>query len=420
MDNPGFAPICRDMEQTLDVIIAGGGLNGCSLALALSQAGVSVAIIDPFVSTIRADADFDGRGYALAHGSKRLLSAIGIWGQVQDHAQPILEIKVTDGRAGEGPSPFVLEFDHNEIDEGPMGFMIEDRYLRKALLTALSGDQNIAEIYDTSVTSQEISESNVAVTLSSGKTLRAKVLIGADGQHSPTAKRAGLKHIGWSYAQTALVCAVRHAMPHHGIAHQFFMPSGPLAILPLPGQESSIVWTESNSEAARVNALDDANYLSELLPRFGEFLGDISLVGARFTYPLSLSLAQSFVTSRVALLGDAAHKVHPLAGQGLNAGLKDVGALAEVLALAHRRGEDIGRPDVLERYQQWRSFDCTSLALATDSFNRLFSNDNSLVRLGRNFGMGLINALPRVRRSLIREAAGLNGDLPKLLQGRAI
>jgi len=408
------------MTKRSDVIIAGGGLNGCSLALALAQAGLSVVIIDPLAASLRNDPGFDGRGYALAHGSKRLLSALGIWDQVQDHARPILEIKVTDGRAGEGPSPFVLEFDHNEIEEGPMGFMVEDRYLRQTLLAALKATKNITEIYDASVVAHEVSDAQIVVTLSSGDSLPASVLVGADGLHSPTAKRARLKHMRWDYDQTALVCAVQHERPHNGTAHQFFMPAGPLAILPLPGNQSSIVWSESTSEAKRISALDDKNYLAELRPRFGDFLGDIALVGTRFSYPLSLSVAQNFTAPRIALLGDAAHKVHPLAGQGLNAGLKDVGALAEVLALAHRRGEDIGRSDVLARYQQWRRFDTATLALATDSFNRLFSNDNSLLRLGRDLGMGLVNALPGLRRTLIREAAGLNGDLPKLLQGKAI
>ena len=198
------------------------------------------------------------------------------------------------------------------------------------------------------------------------------------------------------------------------------MPAGPLAILPLPGNQCSIVWTETETEAARIQSLDDTGYLEVLRPRFGDFLGEITLAGARFSYPLSLSLANDFVAERIALVGDAAHRIHPIAGQGLNAGLKDVAALAEVLALARRRGEDIGQIDVLQRYQQWRRFDVTAMALAMDGFNRLFSNDNTLLRLGRDIGLGLVNALPGLRRSLIREAAGLTGELPKLLQGRAI
>ena len=211
-----------------------------------------------------------------------------------------------------------------------------------------------------------------------------------------------------------------HERPHHGVAHQFFMPAGPLAILPLPGNRCSIVWTEETKNAARIQSLSDDGYLEELRPRFGDFLGEISLAGTRFSYPLNLTLADRFCADRVALVGDAAHGVHPLAGQGLNAGLKDIAALTEILTLAMRRGEDFGRIDVLERYQQWRRFDVITLAAVTDTFNKLFSNDNALLRIGRDLGMGFVNALPGVRRSLIREAAGLTGDLPQLLQGRPI
>lgn len=222
------------------------------------------------------------------------------------------------------------------------------------------------------------------------------------------------------YGQDALVAAIAHERPHGGVAHQFFMPEGPLAILPLRGDRSSIVWTEKSARAARIDALDDSAYLDVLRPRFGDFLGDIALAGRRYTYPLALSLANRFVASRVALAGDAAHAVHPIAGQGLNAGLKDVASLSEVLVEAARRGEDIGQSDVLGRYERWRRFDATALAVATDGFNRLFSNDNPLLRLGRDLGLGLVNAVPPLRRGLIREAAGLSGDRPRLLRGRAL
>jgi 2-octaprenyl-6-methoxyphenol hydroxylase len=246
------------------------------------------------------------------------------------------------------------------------------------------------------------------------------MIVGSDGKTSPTAARAGIRRQGWGYGQTALVCAIAHELPHNGVAHQFFMPPGPLAILPLPGNRSSIVWSESEANAARIQSLDDAAYLDVLRPRFGNFLGDISLAGKRWTYPLALSMTQSFVGLRLALLGDAAHAMHPIAGQGLNAGLKDVAALAEVLTDARRRGEDIGRPEVLDRYQRWRRFDTATLLLATDVFNRLFSNDNGFLRLARDLGMGAVNAMPGLRRRFIREAAGLTGDLPRLLKGRPV
>ncbi len=408
------------MANDCDIIIVGGALNGSTLALALADVGFSVTVIDPVSPNVQGASGFDGRGYALALTSQRMLNVLGIWGEVAGHSQPMLEIKVTDGRAGEGPSPFVLEFDHAEVGEGPMGYMLEDRYLRRALQDAMAKRPGITVMYGESVSSQAVGPGFARVVLASGKSLSAGLIVGCDGRKSSTATRAGIRRTGWDYGQTALVCAISHERAHKGVAHQFFMPPGPLAILPLPGNQSSIVWTESHAEAARINGLSNAEYLEVLRPRFGDFLGEISLAGARFTYPLNLTLANAFVAERVALVGDAAHGMHPIAGQGLNAGLKDVAALAEMLAQARRRGEDIGQLDVLERYQQWRRFDVATLAAATDSVNKLFSNDNSLVRLGRDLGLGLVNALPGLRKSFIREAAGLTGDLPKLMQGRAI
>lgn len=420
MDNPDDASILHPMKYDSDLIIIGGGLNGPALALAAAQGGLSSTVIDALPLDSREAPDFDGRSYALALASQRLLHALGIWEGLEENAQPMLEIKVTDGRAGEGPSPFFMHFDHAELEEGPMGYLVEDRYLRRALLAAMDAEPRITLRHKETVISQEIDPQAAQVTLASGETLHGRVLIGADGRRSGTATRAGIKRTGWNYDQTALVCAIEHEKPHGGIAHQFFMPNGPLAILPLSGNRSSIVWSESDENAQRINALSESDYLEALRPAFGSFLGEIKLAGARFTYPLSLSIADSFIAERLALVGDAAHGVHPIAGQGLNAGLRDVAALAEILILAKRRGEDIASPLVLERYQQWRHFDTTTLAIATDAFNKLFSNDNPLLRFGRDLGMGLINALPNARRGFIREAAGLTGDLPKLMTGRPL
>lgn len=420
MDNPESHAISSGMKFDSDILIIGGGLNGPALALALADGGLSVTIIDALPANTRGDAGFDGRGYALALASHRLLAAIGVWGDVAAQSQPINEVKITDGRAGEGPSPWMLHFNSDELDEGPMGYMVEDRYLYRAFQAGLKKHPLITQINSETVIEQDIGVAHVTVQTASGKSLTGRILIGSDGRKSGTALRASIKRHGHDYNQTALVCAIEHALPHHGIAHQFFMPPGPLAILPLPGNRSSIVWSEETQEAARINALSDADYLAYLRPRFGSFLGEIKLAGARFTYPLNLTLADHFIAPRLALIGDAAHGVHPIAGQGLNLGLRDVGALAEVLIEAKRRGEDIGSVDVLERYQAWRQFDTTTLALATDGFNRLFSNDNSLLRLGRDIGLGIVNAIPTLRQRFIREAAGLTGDVPKLLQGRQI
>ncbi|MEO1638469.1 MAG: UbiH/UbiF/VisC/COQ6 family ubiquinone biosynthesis hydroxylase [Pseudomonadota bacterium] len=415
MDNPAGPRILRGMTE--DIIIVGGGLNGPALALATAQAGMRVTIIDALPIDTRKRRDFDGRSYALAHGSTRLLLGIGVWDGLAKDAQPMLEIKVTDGRAGEGPSPWMMHFDHAEIEEGPMGYLVEDRHLRRAFLDAMADNDRITHLAGETVIGQEVTTGQVTVTLASGKTIARQLLVGSDGRRSGTAERAGIKRTGWGYGQTAVVCAVQHEKPHNGIAHQFFMPGGPLAILPLTKNRSSIVWSEQEDRAADLMVMDDETFLDALRPAFGSFLGEISLTGARFSYPLGLTLANSLIAERVALVGDAAHGVHPIAGQGLNAGLRDVAALADVLETARARGEDIGNAQVLTRYQEWRRFDTTKLALATDTFNRLFSNDNPLLRAARDVGMGLINAAPGLRRGFIREAAGLNGALPRLMRG---
>ena len=405
------------MDFDTDIAIVGGGLNGPALALALAAGGLHVTVIDAIPAAPRTRDGFDGRSYALALTSVRLLEGIGLWDKVSEHAQPMLEIKVTDGRAGDGPSPFFMHFDHAEIEEGPMGHMVEDRHLRRALMDAVAVAPEIDVLNGDAVTAQQADTAGITLTLASGKTLRARLCVGADGRNSGTATRAGIKRIGWAYGQTALVCAVKHALPHHGIAHQFFMPPGPLAILPLTGDRCSIVWSETAQNAAGIHALPDTEYLDVLRPRFGDFLGEIALAGARYTYPLGLSLAHEMIAPRIALVGDSAHGVHPIAGQGLNAGFRDIAALCEVIVDALRRGEDFGAGVALGRYQEWRRFDNATLALATDSFNRLFSNDNSLIRMARDIGMGVINSMPGLRRTFIREAAGLNGDLPRLMRG---
>ena len=412
MDNPASGRILRIMNTDTDIAIVGGGLNGPTLAIALEQRGLNVTVIDALPAPKRGMRDFDGRSYALAHASMRLLRGIDLWDAIKDHTQPMLEIKVTDGRAGTGPSPWMMHFDHTEIEEGPMGYMCQDRHLRQALLSKMDGAARITQMSGETV----VAQSSGQLTLASGKTVTAKLIVGADGRASGTAERAGIKRTGWGYGQTAIVCAVEHELPHGGIAHQFFMPTGPLAILPLPNNCCSIVWSETETRATKIMAIDDTDFLDALRPAFGSFLGELILVGKRFSYPLGLTIANRFIADRVVLIGDAAHGVHPIAGQGLNAGLRDVAALVDVLSDAKARGEDIASAAVLARYEQWRRFDTATLAAATDTFNKLFSNDNPLLRAVRDMGMGVINATPRLRRTFIREAAGLTGDLPSLMR----
>lgn len=421
MDNSARKVIFPVMTYDSDILIVGGGLNGPALALAFANAGLSVTVVDSRSAPARAESGFDGRAYALAIASCRLLKGIGIWAAVGDKAQPICQIKVSDGLVGQGPAPFFLIFDAAEIEEGPMGFLLEDRHLYAAFLAAMTAHLKITLLSNKTVIDQTVDSSGVTITLNSGQTLCSRLLVGCDGRGSQTATRAGIKRIGWGYGQTALVTAIKHEKNHSGIAHQFFMPEGPLAILPLVGgHHSSIVWSETEANAKAIQSLTDDNYLAALRPRFGDFLGAIELAGDRFTYPLSLSLAETFIAPRVALVGDAAHGVHPIAGQGLNLGLRDVAALAQVVIEALRRGEDIGSIVTLEAYQRWRRFDSTVLALGMDTVNRLFSNDNPILRAGRELGLDLVNRIPALRRTFIRQAAGLSGDLPRLLAGKSI
>ncbi|WP_405402372.1 UbiH/UbiF/VisC/COQ6 family ubiquinone biosynthesis hydroxylase [Paracoccus sp. Ld10] len=407
------------MTQDFDIVIAGGGLNGPTLALALAQAGLHVAVVDPRPARARAGAGFDGRAYSLAIASVRVLRALGLWDRLAPDAQPIHQIKASQGQPGEGAGHFFLHFDSAELGEGPVGHMLEDRFLHAALVDAMEG--SVTTLPGLSVTGQEVGPATATAILSDGRRLTARLLVGADGRGSGVATRAGIKRQGWDYGQTALVAAIDHELPHQGIAHQYFMTTGPLAILPLPGNRSNIVWSETTANAAAIAALDDDDFLTVLRPRFGDFLGALSLAGPRFSYPLSLSLARDYAAPRVALVGDAAHGVHPIAGQGLNLGLRDVAALAEVLVDAARRGEDIGSTLVLERYQAWRRHDATTLALGMDGVNRLFATDNPAVSGLRGAGMGVVDALPGLRRGFMRQAAGLAvSPMPRMLAGQAL
>ena len=404
------------MEHDCDIAIVGGGLNGPALALAAAQVGLRVIVLDATSHKPRKNAKFDGRAYALALASKRLMAAVGVWENVAQDAEPMLNIRVSDGHAGVGASPFFMDFDHAELEEGPMGYMVEDRHLRYALQAAMQTSPLIEYRLATRVTGQSTGPEGVTLSLANNQKITTRLLVGADGRQSGTAARAGITYTGWQYGQTALVCAVEHDRPHGGVAHQFFMPAGPMAVLPLSARRSTVVWSEKTDSATVIKTLDDAAFLDVLRPRFGDFLGDIALTGGRFSYPLGMMIAKNYIAPNVALIGDAAHGVHPIAGQGLNAGLRDVAALIQVLSEAKQRGEDFASQPVLARYQLWRRFDATALAVATDGFNRLFSNDNPILRLGRDVGMGMLNAMPKVRRGILREAAGLTGDLPDLMR----
>lgn len=399
-----------------DIAVIGGGLNGTALALALAHAGFTVRVFDAAPLDIRADDAFDGRATAIAAGSRAMLRTLGVWERVADTAQPISDIVVSDGRVSEGASPLFLHFDHREVGDEPFGTLVENRFLRRALHDAVAGSGAIEHVAPVRVGRIEYGTGWAMLHLDDGGTHRARLAVACDGRRSRVARDAGVRYTGWDYGQAGIVCTVAHERPHGGVAHEYFLPSGPFAILPLKDDRSSLVWTERRDPARAAMALDDAAFEAEVARRFGAFLGEMTVTGPRWSYPVSLSLAHEYVKPRLALVGDAAHGVHPIAGQGLNLGFKDAAALAEVLGDAARRGEDIGDLNVLRRYERWRRFDNTAMALGMDALNRLFSNDIAPLRLLRDAGIAAVGRVGPLRRMFMRQAAGMTPGLPKMMR----
>ncbi len=410
--------------QKVDVLIGGAGFAGLALAIALRQGlapSFSVTVADPAL----AGPPKDGRASAIVAAARRLFETIGVWRDIE--AQPILDMVVTDSRLADVVRPVFLSFDGDVEPGEPFAHMIENGPLLVAL-AAKAKDEGVAlrpaAVTDLAFAADRAND-RVNVRLSNGEALAARLLVAADGARSAIRERAGIASHGWSYGQSAIVTTVAHERDHHGRAEEHFLPAGPFAILPLTrdaavGHRSSIVWTEQAQEAARLVALPDAEFHAELERRFGLRLGEIAAVGPRRVHPLGLSVARAFIADRLALVGDAAHVIHPIAGQGLNMGLKDVAALAEVIVDAVRLGLDPGSLAVLERYQRWRRFDTMAMGIATDGLNRLFSNQSDVLRLVRDVGLGLVDRLPALKHLFIREAAGLVGEVPKLLRGEAL
>jgi len=403
-----------DGIAAVDVIIVGGGLVGLPLAIALAGHGLQVAVIDREAPARALAETFDGRVSAIAHASRMALQGLGIWAEVSE-AQPILDIRVSDGT-----SPLFLHYDHRELGAEPFGHLVENRILRQALQRRQSQLANLQLLAPASLASLDRGPGQVTARLTDGRAFRAPLAVAADGRESPLRQAAGIRSFGWGYGQAGIVCTIAHQYPHHGIAQERFLPAGPFAILPMTGNRSSLVWTEREALAPAMLALDDAAFLAEVAERFGDYLGALAVVGPRWSYPLRLHLADSYVAHRLVLIGDAAHGIHPIAGQGLNLGLRDVAALAEVLIEAARLGLDLGDALVLERYQRWRRFDNLLLAGVTDALNRLFSNDVAPVRLLRDLGLAAVNRLPPLKRLFIQHARGTMGELPRLLAGQPL
>ena len=405
-------------RQRRDVVIGGAGFAGLALAIALRQGlgdSFTVTVADPALAHEKSK---DPRASAIAAAARRLFEAIGVWQAVENKAQPILDMVVTDSKLDDIVRPTFLTF-AGEVEEGePFAHMVENRLLVDALV-AKAKELGI-DLRATAVAGFEHGKNRVDVRLANGALLSARLLVGADGGKSQIREQAGIATHGWSYDQSAIVTTVAHERPHNGRAEEHFLPSGPFAILPLTGNRASIVWTETTREAERMVALPDDAFHDELEKRFGLHLGDLKVVGPRRAFPLGLFTARSFIGERLALIGDAAHIIHPIAGQGLNMGLRDVAALAEAVADAARLGLDIGSADALERYQRWRRFDTVAMGVATDGLNKLFSNHSDVLRLARDIGLGMVERLPALKRVFIREAAGFTGDVPKLLKGEGV
>ena len=405
--------------QRTDVVISGGGMVGLTLGLALAQGGLKTVIMDIAPPARVLAPAFDGRVSALAYASVRMLTALGMWDDLAPQAQPIREILVTDGQAGKPASPFSLHFDAQEVGADSLGHIAENRHIRAALHAAVARSENLQLLAPAEVKNLTVESGGAIVRLGDGTEIAASLAIAAEGRESALRSQMGINVVGWSYPQTGIVATVEHEKPHNGVAYEHFLPSGPFAILPMTGNRASLVWTEEQRKAPALLALDETGFNEELSRRFGDHLGKVKSAGPRWSYPLSFHLARDFVRPRFALAGDCAHGIHPIAGQGLNLGLKDAAALAEVLLDAGRLGRDIGALDTLKRYERWRRFDSFALAASTDALNRLFSNDIAPLRHLRDLGLGIVDAIGPARRFFMRHAGGDVGKLPRLMKGEA-
>lgn len=408
----------QDRKGRFDLVVAGAGYVGLAVAASVRQAQpeLSVAIVDAAPPGVWQK---DGRASAIAAAATRMLAQLGCWDEIAARAQAITEMVVTDSRTADPVRPVFLTFDGEVAPGEAFAHMVENRVLNGAL-RRLVDELGIDLIEGVGVTGFETGPQETLVHLADGIGLRSRLLVAADGVRSRLRDMAGIRTVHWDYGQSGIVCTVAHERPHHGRAEEHFLPAGPFAILPLTGDRSSIVWTESTREAERLVGEDMLVFEAELEQRFGLKLGALRVEGTPRAWPLGLTLARDFVRPRFALAGDAAHGIHPIAGQGLNLGFKDAAALAEVIVEADRLGQDIGALDVLERYQQWRRFDTVQMGITTDVLNRLFSNDFGPLRAVRDIGLGMVERLPRLKDFFIRQASGLSDAAPRLLRGEAI
>ncbi|WP_420402882.1 UbiH/UbiF/VisC/COQ6 family ubiquinone biosynthesis hydroxylase [Nisaea sp.] len=402
-----------------DVLIVGGGLSGMSAALALQSAGLKVTVIDPVPAEVQTAAGHDGRTTAISQSSKRMLERLGVWEAMPEPACPIGDIRVQ-----EGGSPLFLQFDREDAGAEAMGFIADNGALKAGLYRQAVGKDGLKVLAPASVAGLENGRGLVTATLRDGRQVTARLALAADGRRSPTRRRAGIRTTEFSYGQTAITCTVSHARPHNGIAYEHFRPAGPFAMLPLMDAEdgshrSCLVWSERTATAEALLRLSDGEFAQELAEAFDGSLGALHVSGKRWAYPLGLVHAERYIGPRLVLVGDAAHGIHPIAGQGFNLGLRDIAALADTIEDARRLGLDIGSAPVLEKYQRWRRFDVMSMIAATDGLNRLFSNNSAAVKLLRDAGLGLVQRIGPLKRAFMRGAMGTVGDLPRLMRDPA-
>jgi len=399
----------------LDILVAGGGYVGLSVAVSIKKAAphLTVMVAD---GALEGAWQKDGRASAIAAAASRMLTALGLWDEMLPHAQPINKMIITDSRTSDPVRPVFLTFDGDVGKGEPFAHMIPNPAMVGPLLKA-ADELGVEMKFSTSVETFSAGAVSVSATLSTGETIEARLLVACDGAKSRLRDIAGIKTVHWDYGQSGIVTTVEHERPHEGVAEEHFLPAGPFAVLPLPGNRSSLVWTERTADADKLVAADDLVFEEELERRFGHKLGPIRAVGGRRAFPLGLTLARAFVANRVALAGDSAHGIHPISGQGLNLGFKDVAALAETIIDADRLGLDIGALNVLERYQSWRRFDTFRMGVTTDVLNRLFSNDITPIRIARDFGLGVVDRMPGLKNFFIKQASIATGADPKLLGG---
>jgi 2-octaprenyl-6-methoxyphenol hydroxylase len=412
------------VELNTDVAVIGGGLAGLTAALALgapaTRVPLRVVLIDPGDPGRTETSRKDGRASAITGASRHMFEAMGLWPELAPHAQPIRHIAVTDSNPGESRRPSLIRFESVAGTGTEPASMIENQMMFKVLAGALGKAQHIEVLAGASARRLDSDDAAVTVTVSGERRVRASLVIAADGRQSWCRKVSAIDTVGWSYGQSAIVLSVAHERPHDGRAEEHFLPAGPFAILPLTGNRCSLVWTEEETFARAIVALPEREFQGELEMRFGDRLGRVRPEGERYSYPLTLMIARSFIAPRLALIGDAAHVIHPIAGLGLNLGFRDIAALAEVIADAVRLGLDFGGSAALERYQSWRRADTVMTAVATDWLNRLFSNDAPILRLIRDAGLSLTDYAGPLKNLFMREAAGLTGTLPKLMAGERV